>query len=152
MNELLKIIVLIIFLAIFPSAMLSQYLNSSGNGSSNKNVPSSGLIASSDFQIYNSTTSPVSLTSIDWGILFPSSNISREIAVKNIGNVDGKITIETSNWSPSNASKYITLSWSMDSPIIKINEVKRIILFLYVSEKISGITSFSFDIVFWNSV
>jgi len=52
----------------------------------------------------------------------------------------------TSNWNPSSASSYMTLSWNYGGQTLAVNEVKQVKFTLAVSSSITGITSFSFDI------
>jgi len=51
-----------------------------------------------------------------------------------------------SNWSPSNASDYLTLSWDYGGQSINPDDVAQVTFTLSVDASIEGITSFSFDI------
>lgn len=91
-----------------------------------------------------SCTNPVS--SIDWGILDPGGTKSVTVYIKNEGNVQLKLSMATSNWNPSSASSYITLSWDRENHLLPASSVVSAVLTLSVSSSISGIASFSFDI------
>ncbi|MEM2704031.1 MAG: hypothetical protein QXR45_12815, partial [Candidatus Bathyarchaeia archaeon] len=91
-----------------------------------------------------SCTNPVS--SIDWGILDPGGTKSVTVYIKNEGNVQLKLSMATSNWNPSSASSYITLSWDRQNYVLAAGSVVSAVLTLSVSSSISGVTSFSFDI------
>jgi len=52
----------------------------------------------------------------------------------------------TSNWSPSNASDYMSLSWDYGGQSIDVDEVVQVTFTLSVDASIEGITNFSFDI------
>jgi hypothetical protein len=52
----------------------------------------------------------------------------------------------TSNWSPLNASDYLSLSWDYGGQSIDVDEVVQVTFTLSVDAGIEGITSFSFDI------
>jgi hypothetical protein len=52
----------------------------------------------------------------------------------------------TSNWNPSNASGYMSLSWDYGEQSIDVDEVVQVTFTLSVDAGIEGITSFSFDI------
>jgi hypothetical protein len=91
-----------------------------------------------------SCTSAVS--SIDWGVLDPGSNKQVKIYIKNEGNTPLKLSMTVSNWNPSSASKYVTLSWNLEGYVLNSGSVVSAVLTLSVSSSISGITSFSFDI------
>jgi len=93
----------------------------------------------------NSCTSAVS--SIDWGALEPGVTKNFTIYVRNEGNVQVRLSMTTSNWNSASASSYITLSWDRDNYVLTAGSVVLAVLTLSVSSSISGITSFSFDII-----
>jgi len=84
---------------------------------------------------------------INWGDLTPGGNNCIECYVKNIGEAISSLSLETANWFPNEATKYIALSWDYDGQSLKVDEIIRVTLTLTVSEKISEITEFFFDIV-----
>jgi hypothetical protein len=86
------------------------------------------------------------VSAFDWGILEPGSTKNVTVCIRNEGNFVISLSLTTSNWSPSNASNYITLSWDYDGRSINPSEVVKVIFTLAVSASIEGITSFSFDI------
>lgn len=90
-------------------------------------------------------TNPVSF--IDWGIVEPGSMNNVTVYVRNDGNVIASISLATENWSPSNASDYLALSWNYDGRQLNPLEVVQVTLTLTVSSSVQGITSFSFDII-----
>jgi len=90
-------------------------------------------------------TDPVSF--IDWGVVEPGSMNNVTVYVRNEGNVAANISLATENWSPSNASDYVTLSWNYDGQQLNPQEVAQITLTLNVSSSVQGIESFSFDII-----
>jgi hypothetical protein len=51
------------------------------------------------------------------------------------------------NWIPANANGQITLTWNQEDTTIASNEVATATVTLRVSSSVSGITSFSVDIV-----
>ena len=84
---------------------------------------------------------------IDWGILEPGDQKSFLIYFHNEGNFAVTLSKSTSNWNPSVASNYLTLSWDYNGQTIKVGENRRVTLTLSVSESITGITNFGFDII-----
>jgi len=90
-------------------------------------------------------TSEVSF--IDWGMLEPGSGENVTVYIRNEGNSVASLSMDTSNWSPSNASNYITLSWDYVGVSITPSEVVQVTFTLSVSASIEGIMSFSFDII-----
>ena len=86
------------------------------------------------------------VSSIDWGMLEPGSNKNMAVYIRNEGNSVSTLSMSTSNWNPSDASDYMTLSWDYGGQSINPDEVVQVTFTLSVSASIEGITSFSFDI------
>jgi hypothetical protein len=85
--------------------------------------------------------------SLDWGLIEPGSNSTVMVYVRNEGDSAVSLWIATSNWTPSVALGYITLTWTYSGTILSADEVIPMELNLNVSPTVSGITDFSFDIV-----
>lgn len=98
---------------------------------------------------YENCTGEVSF--IDWGMLEPGSSENVTVYIRNEGNSVASLSMDTSNWSPSNASNYITLSWDYGGVSITPSEVVQVTFTLSVSASIEGIMSFSFDILIMGS-
>jgi hypothetical protein len=94
---------------------------------------------------YSNGTSPV--TTIDWGTIAPGESVTKIIYIRNNGTVPVTLSMTTSGWSPSTASSYITLTWNCTNYNLNAGFVVAAALTLNVSSTVSGITSFSFDIV-----
>jgi len=111
-----------------------------------KAVSNSGSVKGIGVGIYSdqSCTSPVS--SINWGILDPGSNANKTIYIRNEGNTAATLSMTTSNWNPTTASSYMTLSWNYGGQTLSVNQVVQVKLTLSVSSSVTGITNFSFDI------
>jgi hypothetical protein len=124
-------------------SMIGQVMSLS---QANRTVSNAGSIKGIGVGIYQdqNCTSPVS--SIDWGILDPGANASKTVYIRNEGNSAATLSKMTSNWSPSNASSYISLNWNYGGQTLTVNQVIPVVFTLSVSSSISGITNFSFDI------
>ena len=89
----------------------------------------------------------VKVTQINWGVLEPGRSAMKTVYVRSDANVLITLTIFAENWKPSECDQYITL----ETPITlllepqKVNEVS---LRLTIAQKVTGITDFSFDIIF----
>lgn len=113
---------------------------------SNKTIPNTGSVNAVGVGVYwdQASTNPVS--SISWGTMDPGSNKNVTVYIKNEGNTAATLAMTTSNWNPSSASTYITLSWNYGGQTLNAGDVIQVRLTLSVSPNISGITNFSFDI------
>ncbi len=85
--------------------------------------------------------------SLDWGFIEPGSSNYLIIFVRNEGNSAVSLRIGTSNWTPSNASSYMSLIWNYSGQILKTNEVIPIKLTLKVSPTIIDVTDFNFETI-----
>lgn len=96
--------------------------------------------------VYSGSGCTTALSSVSWGTLDPGTTATATIYLKNEGNVPVTLSISASNWAPSSASSYFTLTWNRDSYVLAVGASVQAVLSLTVSSSISGITSFSFDI------
>ncbi len=81
--------------------------------------------------------------SLNWGDISPNSKNNLTIYVRNEGNSAVSLRLTTANWTPTNASSYMSLNWNYSGQNLKTNEVIPIKLTLTVSPSISDITDFS---------
>jgi len=86
-------------------------------------------------------------SSINWGAIDPGVTKNVTVYVKNEGSVPMTLSMTTGNWNPASASSYITLSWNRGNYLLNPGLVVQTVLTLSVSSTISGIASFSFDII-----
>ena len=115
-------------------------------GQTRRTISNAGTVMAIGVGVYwdNGCTDLVS--SLDWGILEPGSNKNVKWYIQNQGNSVSTLSMYTSNWSPSTASSYMSLSWDYGGQSINPDEVVQVTFTLFVDASIEGITSFSFDI------
>lgn len=113
---------------------------------SNRTISNAGSVKAIGVGVYWDQACSNPVTSISWGTIDPGSSVNKTVYIKNTGNNAATLSLTTSNWSPSNASSYLTLSWDYNGQPINVNAVIQVKLTLSVLSSISGITSFSFDI------
>ena len=89
--------------------------------------------------------------SIDWGALTPGSAKNIVVYMRNEIEEPTYLIMSTTNWTPSEAPRYITLRWDYTGQRINPGGILQITLTLSVSRSIKGISSFSFDIVITGS-
>ena len=82
--------------------------------------------------------------SLNWENIEPGSNATLTVYIRNEDNSAASLWLATSNWTPSAASGYMTLTWNYSSQILNAYQVIPIELTLSVSPAISGINQFSF--------
>jgi len=106
-----------------------------------------GAIKALNVGVYSEQSCSNKLPSIDWGISEPGRSQNATVYIRNEGNSAITLSFSTINWSPSNASSYITLDWDYEGQSIDQEAVVDVTFTLAVLTNISGIVNFSFDIV-----
>ncbi len=112
----------------------------------NQTISNVGSVTTIGVGVYSDEACANPVTSINWGTLEPGSNVNKTVFIRNEGNTVATLSMTTSNWNPSGASSYMTLSWDYDGQALAVNEVAEVKFTLAVLSSITGITSFSFDI------
>jgi hypothetical protein len=109
-------------------------------------ISNTGAVKAIGVGVYWNSNGTNEVTSINWGTLEPGSNTNRKCYIQNEGNSVVTLSMFTSNWNPTNASNYITLSWDYGGQLVNLGELIPVIFTLSISGSVEGITSFSFDI------
>ena len=110
-------------------------------------VNTSGVIADVTFGVYSDSACTNALTSVDWGVCYPGEGTSEILYVKNLGSVNVILSIQTANWSPSEASSFFTLSSNYSGEAIEQDGIVEVTLTFDVSPDIEGVETFNFDIM-----
>ena len=111
-----------------------------------RTISNSGSVTAVGVGVYSDNACKTALSAISWGTLNPGDVKTYTIYVKNEGTVSVKLNMTVSNWNPSSASSYITLTWNKEKYVLPATQVVPAVLTLSVSSSVSGVTSFSFDI------
>jgi hypothetical protein len=111
-----------------------------------KTLSSTGMIETIGVGVYSNIQCSSPLTSIAWGTLKPGENQTVICYIKNEGDLPSTLSMYTSNWNPSSAENYLTLSWNYDGGYINPDDSVQVTFTLSVDESIEGVTSFGFDI------
>jgi hypothetical protein len=112
----------------------------------NQTISNAGSVKAIGVGVYWDQACASTVSSIDWGIIEPGMKVNKTVYIRNEGNMAATLNMTTSNWNPSNAASYMTLSWDYKGQTLAVNEVKQVKLTLAVSPSITGITTFSFVI------
>ena len=119
----------------------------SGLLSTQRTVNSSGSIKAINVGVYSDLACTQEVSSIDWGTPEPGDVVTRTIYVKNTGNANMTLYLSTNNWSPVNATNYLSITWDEESTMLSPDEVVEAIITLTVDNMIIGIDNFSFELV-----
>jgi hypothetical protein len=110
-------------------------------------VSTTGTISAMGVGVYWNSGYTNRTSTINWGTLDPGTQKSFTVYIRNEGNTAVTLTQSTSNWSPSTASNYLSLTWNYNGQTINPGSSIQITLTLTVNAGITGVTSFSFNIV-----
>lgn len=133
-------LVLVLVLATVPPLLVGSIFTSNS-------ISTSGVIMVVDISFYGDENCTVPLAPIEWGVLSPGASIDRTIYIKNVGSYPLTLSLSTENWSPLKAAEYIGLVWDYDGEVLDSGESIGVVLTLMVSQDITGIEGFYFDIV-----
>jgi hypothetical protein len=106
-----------------------------------------GSLKTIDIEAYWDANLTNRVNGINWGLLEPGDQKRFSIYLHNEGNSAVTLSESTSNWNPSAASNYLTLSWNYNGQTIEADKNLQVTLTLSVSANITGISNFSFDII-----
>ena len=113
----------------------------------NQSISSSGTISTGpNVGVYSNSACTNAITSISWGSIEVGGSTSQTIYIEDTGGVAMTPSISVSNWIPSTASTYITLTWSTLPSSISpgVSNAVAVTLTLTVSSSTpTSITSFS---------
>jgi hypothetical protein len=115
--------------------------------SASKTIPNTGNVKAIGVGVYwdSACTNAVSL--IEWNSIGPGEAKNVAVYIRNEGNMAVVLNMTTSNWNPATASSYISLSWNRGGYVLATGAKVQAVLTMSVSSTISGVTSFSFNIV-----
>ena len=110
-------------------------------------IPSSGMIVAVNVGVYSDAGCTQNLTSIDWGSVYPGGSVPKTIYVKNTGNAPITLSMTTTSWNPTIASGQINVAWDKENTVQNAGQSTSATLTLSVSQNVSGVTSFSMNII-----
>jgi hypothetical protein len=110
-------------------------------------IGNQGKVRTIDVGVYWDPNCTSMVSTINWGTITPGSTKNVTMFIRNEGNEVITLFLSTEKWEPQNASKFITLEWDYSGKALNPHEIIRVTLNLLVALNITGIESFSFDII-----
>jgi len=101
--------------------------------------------------VYKDVDFTVSVTQIDWGVLEPGTVKNFTAYLRNESNVPISLNMTTQNWNPPATESFISVSWDQEGKMLEPDQVVPVTFTLSVSADVSGVKSFSFEIVITGS-
>ena len=134
-------------LVISTVALTILTMTTTGLLSVNQTISSTGAVTAINVGVYSDSACTNELTTIDWGTISPGNSETITIYLKNTGNARITLSMTATNWTPVNADGPIELTWDKENANLNPNQETAATLMLSVSESITGITNFSFNVV-----
>jgi hypothetical protein len=122
---------------VYPASQVSTTFSTTG---------SIQIQATAGIGIYSDYSCNNELNTVSWGTLEAGGSQSIDCYIKNEGSSPITLSLETSNWYPTSAASYLSLSWNYSNQPIAAGSSIHIALTLSASSNIEGITNFSVDI------
>jgi len=132
--------------AVLAIAVMGLMASTLGALVATRTISNSGSITAVGVGVYSDSACKTALSAISWGTVNPGDVKNYTVYVRNEGTVSVTLSMTVSNWNPSSASSYITLTWNKEKSTLTAGQVVPAVLTLSVSSSVSGVTSFSFDI------
>ena len=129
------------FLVLTSSTLISAVVIST------QSINSDGTITSMNVEIFNKVESTEACTNINWGTLTPGESTNQTVYIKNSGNKQLTLFLTVENWTPTNASSHLTLTWDKESTKLDPDQVTMATLILSADLEITSIDNFAFDII-----
>ena len=104
--------------------------------------------ATGNIRIYWDINCTRTVYSMDWGIMSPGETKEIVLYIKNEGNESVLLAISPTNFSPTEASTYLSFTWSCTTNRIESNKTVEVTQSLNISPHTKTISNFSFDLTF----
>ena len=111
--------------------------------SDSQNLPFSGTITTVNVEAYTDAACTIPCTSLNVGNVAPGSTTTQTIYIKNAGTVPMTLTMAPSNWNPTNANTYLTLSWNRQNTVLAAGSSISATLTLVAAANTGSLTTFS---------
>ena len=116
-------------------------------GSHSVRIQGGGIIRTVGLKAFIDPDLTVEAATIDWGHMSPGDNSSVTLYLKSTSTIPAELTFSTENWEPSAAQLFFTVTWNYNQQILDPSQVIPVIFTLRVSENVSGVTMFTFDLI-----
>ena len=139
------------------SSSISTHSSSSASTGSSSSTSSSRVSISSieispseslvGLKVCSDSACTIPIKNFNWGAISPGRTATTTVYIKNTEDSNSlTLSIQASNWNPTSASQYLTLSWDKQGTVLAPGQSTEATITLTVSSSITGITSFNVQI------
>jgi len=115
-------------------------------------IPNKGIIITYNVEIFEDQNCTKILEFIDWGNITINSNYTRIAYLRNPGNVPLLLTMNTSDYNPSEVELVINLTWNLEGSTIYPSEVKKCTFLLTTGQEHYFVKNFTFLIHIYGEI
>lgn len=126
---------LLLVTQVFPAGQTSVTLSSTGSIQTTEGIG-----------VYSNFACTAPKTTIEWGSLEKGGNSNVVIYVKNEGDSPLTLSFMASDWTPSNAPEFLSISWDYDNQPLSPGDSVQITFTLSVDPDIQGISTFGLNL------
>ena len=108
---------------------------------------STGVTASVNLGVYLDNAATQEVTSIDWGIVYPDDQTRQIIYIQNLGNINCRLLLNTTDWTPPEAQQLIMVTWNYNGTLIEPSTILQVTILLNTSTQLVNIEQFDFKII-----
>lgn len=146
-KPLAKIKTLVIPASLLVALIIAMSLTTVGLVNVSSNLHSVGsILTTAGISVYSDFACTKPLTSLDWGTLVAGGSTTNTVYIKNVGATTLTLSMQPTNWNPTNANGPLTVTWDKNSAALPPGQSDTAVLRLAVSPSITGISTFSVDV------
>ena len=116
-------------------------------GSHSVRIQGGGVIRTVGLEAFLDSDLTIKATTLDWGLMSPGDSSNVTLYLKSSSTIPAEIMFSTENWEPSAAQPFFNLLWDYNNQLLSPNQVISVIFTLQVSENVTGVTTFTFDLI-----
>ncbi len=127
-------------------AALALTLTTAALLSTSQNIPLNGTINAVNLGVYSDSACTQTCSALNVGSLNPGGTGTQTIYIKNTGNVPETLTMNASNWNPTDATSSLTLTWNQQNTVLPAGQSIQATLTLTAAANTGSLTTFSCDV------
>jgi len=116
-------------------------------GSHSVRIQGGGVIQTVGLEAFLDSNLTMKATAIDWDLMSPGGSSNVTLYLKSSSTIPAEIMFSTENWEPSVSQPFFNLTWNYNNQSLSPNHIIPVIFTLRVSENITGVTTFTFDLL-----
>jgi hypothetical protein len=144
-RKFLNVTIATVAIILVSGFMLTQVMSAIQLSSTISNTGT--LRLSAGMGVYWDTGFTNEAVAFNWQSMEPGATKTYSVYIRNEGVTALTLSMSTSNWNPSSASNYLTLTWNYaNGQTLNSGDAVKVTLTLAVSPRVTGVSNFNFDV------